>query len=107
VVSLVLHRPPDGNAPGEVTIGVRTGVPVMLWHRAETARAAFNTEVVAMRDYLPDLVERLRVLRSRARQAARPETHVGNRVSLLWDDPDRSVEPQDPPAAPIEEGSTR
>lgn len=107
VVSLVLHGPPDDAEPGEVMVGVRAGVPVMVWHRADTARAAFEAEMMAMRDNLPDLVELLRMLRSRARQAARPDTHVGNRVSLLWDDPDRLVEPQEPPAAPTTEGSTR
>jgi hypothetical protein len=107
VVSLVLRSVPDGPDPGEVVVGVRTGIPVMIWHRTEAARSAFEAEIKSLRDFLPELVEHLRLLRSRARQAARPDSHVGSRVSLLWDDPDRPVEPQDPPAAPIEEVPAR
>ena len=107
VVSLVLRSVPDSADPGEVLVGVRTGIPVMIWHRTESARSAFEAEIKSLRDYLPELVEHLRLLRSRARQAARPDSHVGSRVSLLWDDPDRPVEPQDPPAAPIEEVPAR
>ncbi|HEX6358530.1 effector-associated domain 2-containing protein [Actinophytocola sp.] len=104
VVSLVLRAAPDGGKPGEVIVGVRTGVPVMIWHRSDSGRAAFETEVKAMmRDALPDLAENLRLLRSDARQAPRPGSHVGSRVSLLWDDPERPVEPPEPPAAPLEE----
>ncbi|GAB3158127.1 hypothetical protein GCM10027258_68700 [Amycolatopsis stemonae] len=107
VVSLVLRSVPDSADPGEVLVGVRTGIPVMIWHRTESARSAFEAEIKSLRDFLPELVEHLRLLRSRARQAARPDSHVGSRVSLLWDDPDRPVEPQDPPAAPIEEVPAR
>jgi vWA-MoxR associated protein C-terminal domain/vWA-MoxR associated protein middle region 0/Effector-associated domain 2 len=103
VVSLVLRSAPKGTEEGELTIGLRTGVPVMLWHRSDTGRAAFEQEVKAMSDALPELIENLQKLRSRARQAARPGTHVGSRMSLLWDDPDRLVEPLGPPAAPVEE----
>lgn len=103
VVSLVLRTTPEGDQPGEVVVGVRTGVPVMIWQRADVGRSAFEAEVKAMHDGLPELVENLRQLRSRAKQAARPDSHVGSRVALLWDDPDRPVEPQDPPAAPIVE----
>ncbi len=102
VVSLVLRSVPNGAEPGEVMVGVRTGIPVMLWNRADSGRSAFEAEVKALRDALPELVERLRTLRGKAKLTAR-ESHVGNRVSLLWDDPDRPVEPQDPPAAPVEE----
>jgi hypothetical protein len=107
VVSLVLRSVPDGADPGEVVVGVRSGVPVMLWQRTESARSAFEAEVKSLREVLPELVEHLRLLRSRARQAARPDSHVGSRVSLLWDDPERPVEPLDPPAAPIEEVPAR
>jgi hypothetical protein len=103
VLSLVLRSPPNGDQPGEVVVGVQTGIPVMIWQRADSGRFAFEAEVRAMRDALPELVENLRQLRSRARQAARPDSHVGSRISVLWDDPDRPVEPLDPPAAPAEE----
>jgi len=103
VVSLVLRSAPKENDPGEITVGLRTGVPVMLWLRADSNRSAFEQEVKAMSEALPELVENLRKLRSRARQAARPDGHVGSRISLLWDDPDRPVEPAGPPAAPAEE----
>lgn len=107
VVSLVLRSVPDGVEPGEVIVGLRTGVPVIIWQRAESNRSAFDAEITAIRDTLPWLVESLRLLRGRAKQAPRPESHVGSRVSLLWDDPDHPVEPLDPPAPPIEEVATR
>jgi len=107
VVSLVLRSVPEGIEPGEVMVGLRTGVPVMVWQRADSSRSAFDSEVRAMRDKLPSLAESLRLLRGEAKQASRPESHVGSRVSLLWDDPDRPVEPLDPPTAPIEEVATR
>jgi hypothetical protein len=102
VVSLVLHSVPEGDKPSEVMIGVSTGLPVMIWHRGDSGRAAFETQIKAMRDDLTELVEAFRLLRCQAKQAARPDSHVGSRVSLLWDDPDRPVEPLDPPSAPIE-----
>jgi hypothetical protein len=107
VVSLVLSSVPDGAEPGEVTVGVRSGVPVMIWQRAESGRAAFEAEVKAMCELLAEIVENLRLLRSKARQSARPASHAGSRISLLWDDPDRPVEPLDPPAAPTEEVPAR
>jgi len=107
IVSLVLRSAPAGAEPGEVMVGVRSGVPVMLWQRTESGRSAFETEVKGLRDALPELVERLRELRSRARLSARADTHVGSRISLLWDDPDRPVEPTEPPAAPSEEVPAR
>ena len=79
----------------------------MIWQRTDSNRNAFEAEVKPMRDALPVLVERLRELRSKARLAARSVSHVGSRISLLWDDPDRPVEPQDPPAAPTEEVPAR
>jgi hypothetical protein len=103
VVSLVLRSVPEGKEPGEVMVGLRTGVPVMVWQRSDSNRSAFDAEIKAMRDNLPSLAESLRLLRGAAKQASRPESHVGSRVSLLWDDPDRPVEPFDPPEAPIEE----
>jgi hypothetical protein len=106
VVSLVLRSVPEGEEPGEVIVGLRTGVPVMVWQRADSNRSAFESEIKAMRDRLPSLAECLRLLRGEAKQTSRPESHVGSRVSLLWDDPDRPVEPLDPPAAPIEEVAT-
>lgn len=106
VVCLVLRSVPDGSEPGEIMIGLRTGVPVIVWQRSESNRSAFDAEIKAMRDRLPWLVESLRLLRGRAKQVSRPESHVGGRISLLWDDPERPVEPLDPPAAPIEEVAT-
>jgi hypothetical protein len=103
----VLSSVPHGAERGELMVGVRAGVPVMIWHRTESARSAFEAEVKAMRDALTELVENLRQLRARAKQSGRPDSHVGSRISLLWDDPDRPVEPLDPPAAPIEEVPAR
>jgi hypothetical protein len=107
VLSLVLRSPPaDSSEVGEVLVGLRTGIPVMIWHRSDGARAAFEAEVASMRDELCRLPESTRQLRGRAKQSSRPDTHVGSRVTLMWDDPDRPVEPLDLPAAPNEEVPT-
>ncbi len=105
VVSLVLRSVPDADEPGEVMIGLRAGVPVMLWSRTDGGRSAFEAKVKEMRDALPKLVESMQLLRSEAKQSARPDGHVGSRTTLLWDDPNRPVEPVDPPGAPVEEVS--
>lgn len=103
VLALVLRSVPHNVKPGEVLVAIRTGVPIMLWSRTDSGRPAFENEVRALQDVLPALVEKLRLLRGKARREPRPNTHIGSRISLLWDDPDRPVEPVDPPTAPVEE----
>ncbi|MGB3441510.1 MAG: hypothetical protein WBA97_22410 [Actinophytocola sp.] len=105
VVALVLRSAPDEEQPGEVVVGLRAGVPVMLWSRTDGGRAAFEAKFKELRDALPKLIESLQLVRSEAKQTARPNGHVGSRTTLLWDDPDRPVEPVDPPGAPTEEVS--
>jgi hypothetical protein len=105
VVSLVLRSVPNSDQRGEVMIGLRAGVPVMLWSRTDGGRPAFEAKIKELRDALPELIESLQLLRSEAKQVARPDGHVGSRITLLWDDPRRPVEPVDPPGVPIEEVS--
>jgi vWA-MoxR associated protein C-terminal domain/vWA-MoxR associated protein middle region 0/Effector-associated domain 2 len=103
VLALVLRSVPRSVEPGEVLVAIRTGVPIMLWCRTDSGRLAFENEVRDLQDVLPVLVEKLRLLRGKARREPRPNTHIGSRISLLWDDPERPVEPVDPPTAPVEE----
>jgi len=103
VLSLVLRSQPAATEIGEVLVGLRTGIPVMIWQRADTHRSAFEAEVTGMRDELAGLPEGVRRLRGRAKQSTRPHAHVGSRVSLIWDDPERPVEPFDLAAAPVKE----
>ncbi|MFD8494596.1 hypothetical protein [Amycolatopsis sp. NPDC059657] len=105
VLSLVLRTRPADSELSEVLVGLRTGIPVMVWSRADGPRSAFEAAVREMQADLGALPEQARRLRSRASQSARPRSHVGNRVTVLWDDPERTVEPLDPPEAPQEEGT--
>jgi len=104
VLSLVLRSQPPVTEAGEVLIGLRTGVPVMIWHRSDGARSAFDAAVSGMREQLCHLPRSARLLRGAAKLSPRL-THVGNRISLMWDDPDRPVEPVDLAAAPSKEVS--
>ncbi|MFI6024131.1 VMAP-C domain-containing protein [Amycolatopsis magusensis] len=98
VLSLVLRsRPDESTERSEVLVGLRTGVPVMIWQRSDGARPVFEKAVRDMLDGLCSLRERTRMLRSAAEQSARPPGHVGSRITLLWDDPERLVEPVDLP----------
>lgn len=101
VVMALAHRPPERPAAwgDEVTIGLRAGMPVMLWLREDRFADGFETVVDTLLDAGGDLPESARLLRSKAFSADRPETHVGSHVTLLWDDPNRLIELSGPIAA--------
>lgn len=98
VVLLVLADPPaarDSIGRMEVAIALKTGVPVLLWHRQDCAAKAFRTTVD---DLLADgglgkLLENVKKLRGQAQYADDCDTHPGSHISVLWDDPNRQVEP--------------
>ncbi|MEU0877377.1 hypothetical protein ABZ345_02165 [Lentzea sp. NPDC005914] len=104
LVSLVLSAPPQVEKAGqdEVAVGLRAGVPVMVWHREKCD----STEFVAMVDELlhgeddPNhLLERVRMARATAFEEGSAARHVCGNLTVLWDDPARVVVPV-PPAAP-------
>ncbi|MDX8141300.1 hypothetical protein SK854_04195 [Lentzea sp. BCCO 10_0061] len=98
VVLLVLADPPAGRESVgrmEVAIALKTGVPVLVWHREDCAAKAFQT---AVDDLLADgglgkLLENMKKLRAQAQYADDCDAHPGSHISVLWDDPNRQVEP--------------
>jgi NTP-dependent ternary conflict system VMAP-like protein/effector-associated domain 2 (EAD2)-containing protein len=102
VVSLVLRSAPTVARPAdasEMLVGLSNGIPIMMWQRAGPVRIFENT-IRPLLSGIGGLPERTRLLRGQAHQSPRPHGHVGSRVTLVWDDPDRLVEPVDLPAAP-------
>jgi vWA-MoxR associated protein C-terminal domain/vWA-MoxR associated protein middle region 0/Effector-associated domain 2 len=102
IISLVLRSAPSATRTAdasEMLVGLRNGIPVMIWQREGSVRAFENT-VRPLISGIGGLPERTRLLRGQAYQSPKPPGHVGSRVTLVWDDPDRLVEPVDLPAAP-------
>lgn len=102
LASLVFHECPELSDVGMamLTVGLRAGMPVMLWRRTDRVSGDFDAE---MRDLLADnhdIRESARILRGRAFSADDPETHVGSHLTLLWDDPSRLIETTGPPSRP-------
>lgn len=98
-VSLVLSSPPRAESTGrdEVAVGLRAGLPVMLWHR-EDCGAAFTDEARRLlHDGDPrDLLERVRLTRAGAFHQGPGSRHCGGALTVLWDDPARVVAPVRP-----------
>jgi hypothetical protein len=107
IVALMLSAPPrSANHFDELVVGLRAGIPIMIWHREDCSTEEFLT---AVKDFLHTsspghLLDRVRVLRSAAFAEA-DENHVGNHLTVLWDDPVRPVVPDR--AGPPEEAVGR
>ncbi|MDX8031680.1 hypothetical protein SK803_15755 [Lentzea sp. BCCO 10_0856] len=104
LVSLVLSEPPQVAKSGrdEVAVGLRAGVPLMVWHREKCDSAEF---VAAVERLLHDdddpyhLLERVRLARATAFEEGMAAEHVCGKLTVVFDDPARVVMPI-PPAAP-------
>jgi hypothetical protein len=90
---LGLLRPPRlPKVPGNdaVSIGIRTGVPAMIWCRDETNSPSF---VSRLRDYLArhSLQELPGFILELRRESVRTGDPVGANITLVWDPADRPV----------------
>jgi len=85
--------------PSEVLVGLRNGLPVMIWHRADGLKRVFSSAVRPLLVSHPDLPEQVRRLRG-GQGAVRFTGQICSHVSLLWDDPNRTVEAEELPTAP-------
>lgn len=98
LVSLTLSAPPDGSPTGgvEVAVGVRAGVPIMVWHREDCRSEEFR---MAAHEVLHggsgDVLQRLKTLRTTAYRS--PGAHVGRHMAVMWDDPRRPLANIDSP----------
>ncbi len=98
LVSLTLSAPPRPDMVGrdEIAVGLRAGVPIMVWHREDCGSEDFVSIVQELLhgDGPDTLLERARRVRATAHAA--DSGHVGHHLALLWDDPNRTVIPCDP-----------
>jgi hypothetical protein len=107
VVSLMLSKPPDPGQDGgsEVLVGLRAGLPIIVWSREDCDSEEFLTTVQDLLhgDGPGDVLQRMRQIRTTAYRSH--SGHVGHHLALLWDDPERQVVPADlspPPRDPRE-----
>ncbi|MFC0439950.1 hypothetical protein [Kutzneria buriramensis] len=83
---LVLSNPPAADSYQEIAVGLRMGIPVIMWHRHDCSTKAFSDTVSRLAEGpLHDLPTRLHDLRRRAR----PDERASEDVVVLWDDADR------------------
>jgi hypothetical protein len=102
LVVFVLSAPPHAFTAesDEIAVGLRAGFPIMVWHR-EDCRSEEFSHIVKELLHAEDphhLLERLRLIRLSAFAEGPEGTHVGSRLALLYDDPERIVLPQRPGA---------
>lgn len=106
VVSMQLSKPPDSAAEGgdEIFVGLRAGLPIIVWHREDCDSDEFLTSVAELLhgDGPGDVLQRLKQIRTTAYRSH--AGHVGHHLAFMWDDPDRLVVPADlgPPPDPRE-----
>lgn len=101
LVSLVLSAPPSAETVGrdEVAAGLRAGVPLILWHREKCDSAEFVEIVESLLhgdDDSRDLLERVRLTRAKAFGRGTVPGDVGEKLTILLDDPARVVVPLHP-----------
>lgn len=98
LIAFVLGDPPRplaGDGDDEVAVGLRAGFPIMIWHRDDCRSEEFFqtvTEILHAHD-ANHLLERLRLVRLEAFGRGPSADHVGNRLVMVWDDPERLVVP--------------
>jgi hypothetical protein len=98
-VSLVLSSPPHAASAGcdEIAVGLRAGVPVIVWHReacdAEFLRTAHG---LLHGTYECGLLERVQWVRADAYAAGPGSRHCGHALTVLYDDPSRRLVPNHP-----------
>ena len=102
LVAFVLSEPPRPFTveSDEIAVGLRAGFPIMVWHR-ENCRSEEFSHTVKELLHAEDprhLLERLRLIRLSAFAEGPEGTHVGSRLAILYDDPERIVVPQRPAA---------
>jgi hypothetical protein len=107
MVALVLSEPPRGEKAGhdELSIGIRAGAPVIVWHREDCSSPEFVEAVEDLLHSADDplhLLERTRLARITAFEEGPQSRHFGGRLTVLYDDPFRMVVPSQ--AGPPPEG---
>ncbi|MET8149996.1 hypothetical protein ACIBSW_11400 [Actinoplanes sp. NPDC049668] len=97
IVALVLSEPPvpaSGEGMSEIRIAIRTGIPIIIWHRSHRFSDEFRRVIDESMYYgdiakLPDRVFDLRLDQSMSNDE---RADIGNNLVVLWDDPVRLPE---------------
>nr|WP_042196291.1 SAV_2336 N-terminal domain-related protein [Kibdelosporangium sp. MJ126-NF4]CEL22523.1 putative serine/threonine protein kinase (regulator) [Kibdelosporangium sp. MJ126-NF4]CTQ89379.1 putative serine/threonine protein kinase (regulator) [Kibdelosporangium sp. MJ126-NF4] len=95
LVALVLSAPPTGTTHAdEISIALRAGIPLVIWHRGGDQSEEFLSTV---QDLLHDtssrhILDRVRMIRADA-YGLGPD-HVGANLAVMWDDPERRLIPE-------------
>nr|WP_042186017.1 hypothetical protein [Kibdelosporangium sp. MJ126-NF4]CEL17028.1 hypothetical protein [Kibdelosporangium sp. MJ126-NF4]CTQ91742.1 hypothetical protein [Kibdelosporangium sp. MJ126-NF4] len=101
VVSLILSSPPAGTTyTDEISIALRAGIPMIIWHRSDCDAEEFGAAVENILYEANDrhLLDRVRLVRANAYADGLGPQHVGGQLTILWDDPERMVIPEGVPA---------
>ncbi|GMU05430.1 effector-associated domain EAD1-containing protein [Corallococcus caeni] len=70
------------------TLIIQTGMPIALWLReGAPLEAEVRAEFESLLEKIPELPKQIRA--KRLEGFAQDERHLGNRLTLLWDDPER------------------
>ncbi|MFD7403296.1 hypothetical protein ACFV7R_11610 [Streptomyces sp. NPDC059866] len=103
-VALVLSEPPlPGHEHGrrELQAALRSGLPVVIWHRAGRSTKQFRDVLDGLlADGLPRFPARMAAYRRRAAIDSADDksaAHIGRHLTVLWDDPDRKPVFPEPP----------
>jgi hypothetical protein len=99
IVAVVLSEPPVSQSSAgmsEIRIAIRTGIPIIIWHRSPHPGVEFRLAVDELFAYgeiaeVPDRVFELR-LRPPLSDDSRSGSGTGPDLVLLWDDPIRLPE---------------
>ncbi|WP_459708544.1 VMAP-C domain-containing protein [Actinophytocola sp. KF-1] len=91
LVALVLREPPMGSA--EISVGLRAGVPVVMWDREDGVSEEFLATVrhLLHNDESASVLQRIKHLRTTAYESH--PGHIGHHLAVMWDDPERLVVP--------------
>ncbi|WP_308434327.1 VMAP-C domain-containing protein [Streptomyces anandii] len=104
---LVLSAPPDcAEGRDQLLRAITIGVPVVLWHRHDCTSREFRDTVDVLLSHGPvsTLPERIRAMRLACEAGGLP-TEVVRGLTLMWDDPNRSLPVLSPLVAPDEVAS--
>ncbi|MGP4084776.1 VMAP-C domain-containing protein, partial [Streptomyces sp. KR55] len=85
----------------ELQAALRSGLPVVIWHRAGRSTKQFRDVLDGLlADGLPRFPARMAAYRRRAAIDSaddRSAAHIGRHLTVLWDDPDRKPVLPEPP----------
>jgi hypothetical protein len=97
IVALVLSEPPSaasGDGMSEIRIAIRTGIPIIIWHRSRPSSAEFRRVIDESMYYgdIAKLPDRAFDLRLDPPASNDERVDIGNNLVVLWDDPVRLPE---------------